>query len=70
MKNGYEIHWTQNALDELAQTIEYLQKNFTEKELSKLALKIEETIQLILSESGTFPKIGYKRYPTCCYIKI
>jgi len=32
MKNGYKIHWTPNALDELAQTIEYLRNNFTEKE--------------------------------------
>ncbi len=37
MKNGYKVFWTQNALDELSGTIEYLKNNFTEKELKKLA---------------------------------
>jgi len=60
MKNGYKIHWTPNALDELAQTIEYLQKNFTEKELSKLALKIEETVQLISQNPELFQKSDTK----------
>lgn len=56
MKNGYKIHWTPNALDELAQTIEYLHNNFTEKEISKLALKIEEIVQLISQNPEIFQK--------------
>lgn len=56
MKNGYKIHWTPNALDELAQTIEYLRNNFTEKEISKLALKIEEIVQLISQNPEIFQK--------------
>lgn len=56
MKNGYEIHWTPNALVELEQTIEYLQNNFTKKEISKLALKIEETVQLISQNPALFQK--------------
>lgn len=47
MKNGYKINWTDNALNELNKTIEYLEENFTDKELQKLARKIESTIQLI-----------------------
>lgn len=56
MKNGYKIHWTPNALSELEQTIEYLQNNFTEKEISKLALKIEEIVQLISQNPELFQK--------------
>jgi hypothetical protein len=31
MKNGYDIHWTDNALIELEKTILYLQANWTDK---------------------------------------
>ena len=47
MKNGYKIHWTPHALEELSETIEYLEQNFTIKELKKLAQSIETVTQLI-----------------------
>ncbi len=47
MKNGYKILWTDNALKELEQTIEYLKENWTERELRNLAESLEETITLI-----------------------
>lgn len=33
MKNGYDICWTDYALEELNQTISYLELNFTKKEI-------------------------------------
>jgi hypothetical protein len=39
MKSGYKIFWTDYAIDELEKTIEYLQLNFSEKELKRLAQK-------------------------------
>ena len=42
MKSGYNIFWTPNARKELEKTLEYLEKNFTDRELKKLAVKIEE----------------------------
>lgn len=36
MKNGCKILWTDNALNELEKTIEYLEANWTEKELQNL----------------------------------
>jgi len=56
MKSGYKIHWTPHALAELEQTIEYLENNFTKKEISNLVLKIEETIRLISQNPDLFPK--------------
>lgn len=56
MKNGYKIFWTTNALQELNQTIEYLEENFSEKELKRLAQKIETTLQLISLNPDLFPK--------------
>lgn len=55
MKSGYDIVWTPNALKELDQTIEYLEKNFSEKEIKMLANKIESTISLISKNPNFFP---------------
>jgi hypothetical protein len=41
MKNGNKILWTDFALKELKNTIEYLEENWTEKELQILTLNIE-----------------------------
>ncbi len=49
MTNGYRILWTDFALKELEKTIEYLQENWTEKELHNLASKLEETITLLIN---------------------
>ena len=54
MKNGYKILWTDFALKELENTIEYLEENWTEKELQNLALNIEETLKLISQNPELF----------------
>ncbi len=60
MKNGYNIHWTDNALKELEHTIEYLINNFTEKEIKKLALEIEYTIALVSQNPNIYPRSDKK----------
>ena len=55
MKNGYKILWTDHALDELKKTIEYLQINFSEKELKRLSQKIESMTELISQNPKLFP---------------
>jgi plasmid stabilization system protein ParE len=47
MINGYRILWTENALQELSTTLEYLEKNWTTKELNKFAQKLDSTLELI-----------------------
>lgn len=37
MENGYNIYWTPNALRELKDTVDYLERKFSEKELDKEA---------------------------------
>ena len=54
MTNGYKILWTDFALKELENTIEYLEENWTEKELQNLALNIEETLKLISQNPELF----------------
>lgn len=60
MKNGYKILWTENALNELAKTIEYLEENFTDKEIKKLTQKIESTTALLSKNPTIFPKSEFK----------
>ncbi|MDA3616305.1 type II toxin-antitoxin system RelE/ParE family toxin [Polluticaenibacter yanchengensis] len=59
MQNGYKIFWTDNALQELNNTIEYLQNSFSDKEINKLASEIEKTINVIAKFPKTFPESGY-----------
>lgn len=56
MKSGYKIVWTENALQELQTTIEYLELEFSEKELSRLAQKIEDITGLISKNPQLFSK--------------
>ena len=56
MKSGYNIVWTSHALNELERTIEYLEINFSKKELGKLAQKIETIANLISQSPRMFNK--------------
>ncbi|WP_159478091.1 type II toxin-antitoxin system RelE/ParE family toxin [Chryseobacterium sp. 18068] len=56
MKSGYNISWTPNALSELEETIKYLQKNFSDKEITKLARKIESFSEIISQNPYIFTK--------------
>lgn len=53
MKSGYKVVWTDHALKELGLTFQYLQLNFSEKEISRLANRIEVVVRSI----STFPKL-------------
>ena len=61
MKNGYKILWTDFALKELETTIEYLEENWTEKELRNLAIKLEETLSLISQNPNLFQSSEIKK---------
>jgi len=55
MANGYKILWTEFALSELSEVYEYLELNFSERELKKLSVEIEKTIRLISINPSLFP---------------
>jgi plasmid stabilization system protein ParE len=56
MKSGYNILWTDHALEELESTIKYLETNFTVKELEKLSQKIDSVVNLISQNPHIFSK--------------
>ena len=61
MKSGYKILWTDHAISELKETIDYLENNWTEKELRKFAAKLDHTIQLISKTPEIFPDSNEKK---------
>jgi plasmid stabilization system protein ParE len=54
MTNGYKILWTDFALSELKNTIEYLEENWTNRELKNLALEIEKAVNLLSHNPNLF----------------
>jgi len=60
MENGYSIKWTDNAMSELQSTFEFLEKNWTDKELKKLAKDLDKTIELIAKNPKLFPSSDKK----------
>ena len=55
MKSGYKIVWTSHALSELTQTLQYIHQHFSDREIKKLAQKIENTTELIAQNPKLFP---------------
>ena len=60
MKNIYKINWSDEALHNLRQIIEYLQERWSQKEISKFAKLLEAHIELIRQNSLLFPESDYK----------
>ena len=75
MESGYNIFWTDHALSELADTYEYLELNFTPREMKNLSLEIDQVPQLISKKPKLFPisesleirKVVIKKYNTMYY---
>ena len=55
MKNGYKVLWTDHAISELKETIEYLENKWTERELRTFSAKLDHTIELISKSPEIFP---------------
>jgi len=61
MKSGYKILWTDHAISELKETIEYLKNNWTEKEIREFAAKLDHTLELISKMPEIFPESFEKK---------
>lgn len=55
MANGFRIRWSDHALSELADTVKYLEKSWTEKELIQFANAVDHTIEIISRHPKIFP---------------
>jgi len=55
MKNIYEIRWSEEAVKNLNNIFDYLEKNWSEKEIKKFAQKLEKCINIIRTTPFAFP---------------
>lgn len=55
MKSGYKILWTDHALSELKETINYLETFWTENDVRNFSRKLEHTAQIISKSPEIFP---------------
>ncbi|MCL6493693.1 MAG: hypothetical protein K6T54_02815 [Ignavibacterium sp.] len=56
MKNGYDILWTQEAVNNLKLILNYLSTNFSKREISNFTSKLENRLRLI----SLYPKLFRK----------
>ena len=54
MKSGYRVLWTDHAISELKDTLEYLEINWTEKELINFSKELDHIIELISKNPELF----------------
>ena len=55
MKSTYKVLWTDNAISELKDIIEYIEEKWTEKELRTFSAKLDHTIEIISKSPEIFP---------------
>lgn len=55
MEKRYEILWTDLALDELSETVKYLERKFSQKEIDNLGNEIERITSIISQNPTIFP---------------
>jgi plasmid stabilization system protein ParE len=56
MVNTYKLIWSEEALENLKGIIEYLEKNWTTREIRKFAQLLDKNLNLIKVNPQTFPK--------------
>ena len=55
MEKGFEILWTDFALEELSETVGYLEREFSQKEIDILGDEIERISSIISQNPNIFP---------------
>ncbi len=60
MNSGYKLLWTSKSIDDLKNIIDYLEKQWTEKEIKKFIKILDNRLELIKTNPKLFPQT-YKR---------
>jgi len=70
MKSTYKVLWSDHSLIELKETIEYLELNWSEKEITRLVNEIERTLNLISNNPYLFPQSKNTRVHRVVILKL
>ncbi|HRN28059.1 MAG TPA: type II toxin-antitoxin system RelE/ParE family toxin [Ignavibacteriaceae bacterium] len=61
MKNGYKLKWSLQARNDLKNVINFINDNWSEKEVREFAKKLHKRISLIKTYPSLFPKSLHKQ---------
>ena len=69
MKSGYSIEWTSEAERNLSAIFDYLEENWTQREISNFAERLETNLKYISEHPAAFPILQQrKKCKTLCNI--
>jgi len=68
MKNGYSVTWSDEALRNLDDIFNYLETNFSEREIRRFARKLDKMVAAIVSQPDAFPVLEVKREVRRCVL--
>lgn len=55
MRSGYKLMWSDRALSDLKNIIDYLTENWTQKEIQNFARRLDKRLDLISVNPNLFP---------------
>jgi plasmid stabilization system protein ParE len=61
MKSGYKLFWSDRALTDLQNIINYLTENWTQKDIQNFARRLDKRLDLIAINPGLFPKTSKRK---------
>lgn len=56
MRSGYKMMWSNRALADLKNIIDYLTKNWTQREIQNFARRLDKRLDLISINPNLFPR--------------
>jgi plasmid stabilization system protein ParE len=68
MKSGYNIEWTSEAEQNLNAVFDYLEENWTQREISNFAIKLESNLQHISEHPTAFPYYSKEKNVRRCVL--
>jgi plasmid stabilization system protein ParE len=61
MKSGYKLLWSEKALADLQNIINYLLGNWTQKEIQNFVRRLDKRLELIVINPKLFPKTAKRK---------
>lgn len=61
MRSGYKLFWSEQALADLGNIIEYLTENWSQKEIRNFARRLDRRLNLIIDNPKLFPRTRKKK---------
>ena len=61
MQSGYKLFWSDRALDDLQNILDYLNEKWTQKEIRNFVRRLDKRLELISGNPRLFPKTVKRR---------